>query len=53
MEKDEIKKYIIETGNIKDFYTAREELRRLAYGGYINATPPNGYQSWGDYWKNY
>ena len=31
------------------FYTAREEARERAYGG----KPPTGYQSWGDYWKNY
>lgn len=29
------------------WYTAREALREKAYGG----KPPNGFQSWGDYWK--
>lgn len=33
----------------KDYYAAREELRERAYGG----KPPNGFQSWGDYWKSY
>lgn len=32
-----------------DFYNAREELRNLAHGG----LPPNGFASWGDYWKSY
>jgi hypothetical protein len=31
------------------YYTAREKLRELAYGG----KPPDGYASWGDYWKSY
>ena len=31
------------------YYTAREYLRELSYGG----KPPNGYRSWGDYWKSY
>ena len=30
-------------------YQARETLREQAYGG----KPPNGHQSWGDYWKSY
>lgn len=32
-----------------DFYNAREKLREKAYGG----KPPEGFQSWGDYWKAY
>lgn len=30
-------------------YSARETLRERAYGG----KPPDGFQSWGDYWKAY
>jgi len=32
----------------ENYYNARERLREKAYGG----KPPNGYQSWGDYWKS-
>lgn len=52
-EYDEVLKYIEETGNRHSFYSAREELRNLVYGGHIGAKPPNGFQSWGDYWKSY
>lgn len=31
------------------WYTAHEKLREQAYG----RKPPDGYQSWGDYWKSY
>ena len=30
-------------------YASREVARGKAYGG----KPPNGFQSWGDYWKSY
>jgi hypothetical protein len=32
-------------------YPAREALRSLAYGGSCDSKSPNGYSSWGDYWK--
>lgn len=32
----------------KSYYNAREELRKL-YNGKV----PDGYSSWGDYWKSY
>jgi len=35
--------------NKETYYVSREALRNRAYGG----TPPNGYSSWGDYWKSY
>jgi hypothetical protein len=35
--------------NDMDYYNAREILREKAYGG----KPPEGFQSWGDYWKSY
>ena len=35
------------------YYSAREHLRSIAYGGSPNAKPPGGYSSWGDYWKAY
>lgn len=35
--------------NEMNFYQAREILREKAYGG----KPPEGFQSWGDYWKSY
>ena len=31
----------------ESFYSAREKLREIAYGG----KPPNGFDSWGTYWK--
>lgn len=31
----------------ESYYSAREKLREAAYGG----KPPEGYRSWGDYWK--
>jgi hypothetical protein len=31
------------------YYSAREYLRKKAYGG----NPPNGYIDWGTYWKTY
>ena len=45
---DEIRKYMEENPNL-GYYTAREEWRNKAYGGY----PPEGFRSWGDYWKSY
>lgn len=33
----------------QDYYTGREQLREIAYGG----KPPEPYKSWGDYWKSY
>jgi len=35
------------TGEI--YYNARERLREQVYGG----KPPDGFVSWGEYWKNY
>jgi hypothetical protein len=32
----------------ESYYTAREKLRRKAYGG----NPPFGFSSWGDYFKS-
>jgi hypothetical protein len=32
----------------ENYYNARERLREEAYGG----KPPDGYSSWGDYWKS-
>lgn len=32
----------------ENYYNSREQLRELAYGG----KPPQGYSSWGDYWKS-
>ena len=34
-------------------YFEREQLRNLKYGGSIDSKPPNGFSSWGDYWKGY
>lgn len=31
----------------ENYYNAREKLREKEYGG----KPPQGFQSWGDYWK--
>jgi len=45
---EEIKKYMEDHG--KDYYTAREELRDIAYSKYHNKSAN---QSWGDYWKTY
>lgn len=44
---EEIAEHSFNTG--LNWYNAREELRNKAYGG----LPPEGYSSWGDYWKNY
>ena len=44
---EEIRDYAKRNGY--SHYTARERLREQAYGG----KPPNGYRSWGDYWKSY
>jgi hypothetical protein len=33
----------------ENYYNSRERLREKAYGG----KPPEGFQSWGDYWKSY
>ena len=46
--EDEIFEYIKKHPG-ESYYTAREILRNKAYGG----TPPNGYGSWGDFWKSY
>jgi hypothetical protein len=45
--EDDVREYMEE--NNENFYNARERLRERVYGG----KPPNGYQSWGDYWKSY
>lgn len=44
--EEEIRDYMKE--NNESFYAARERLREIAYGG----KAPEGYQSWGDYWKS-
>ncbi len=44
----EIENYMMNNWG-ETYYTAREKLRESAYGG----KPPNGYSSWGDYWKSY
>jgi hypothetical protein len=43
----EIEDYMKDSG--LDHYNAREFLRECTYGG----TPPDGYSSWGDYWKSF
>ena len=45
---DEIQKHM-EDNRGMSYYNAREQLRERAHGG----KPPNGYRSWGDYWKQY
>lgn len=45
--QEEVEKRMKETG--ERFYDAREALREAAYGG----KPPDGFASWGDYWKSY
>ena len=45
---DEIWEYM-RNNKFETYYTAREKLREKAYGG----KPPDGYGSWGDYWKSY
>ena len=44
--EDRIRRYMSEHPN-ESYYTAREILREVAYGG----RPPHGYRSWGDYHK--
>lgn len=46
-EEEEIWAYIGQHRGIS-YWNAREALRELAYGG----KPPEGYTSWGEYWKN-
>ena len=43
--ESEIKDEMVESG--LDYYNARERLREKAYGG----KPPDGFSSWGDYFK--
>ena len=43
--QEQIYKHMIKIND--NYYTAREQLRELAYGG----KPPNGFSSWGDFWK--
>ena len=43
-----IQKYMQDNPGL-GFYASRERLREQAYGG----KAPNGFQSWGDYWKTY
>lgn len=45
--QDEIAKWMKDSSE-SSYYAAREQLREKAYGG----KPPNGCQSWGDYWKS-
>lgn len=42
---DEIEKYMKEHN--ENYYCSREKLREEAYGG----KPPQGFGSWGDFWK--
>ena len=43
--QEEIERYMKK--HKENYYNARERLRELVYGG----KPPNGFSSWGDYWK--
>lgn len=49
--EQEITDYMVKSN--RDYYNAREDLRGLAYGGYVGAKPPGGFENWGDYWKSY
>jgi hypothetical protein len=51
--QEQIQQLIKKSKGKHSFYSAREELREMAYGGEKGAKPPNGYSSWGDYWKSY
>lgn len=46
-EEEKRIKELMATG--MSFYNAREQAREEKYGG----KPPEGFRSWGDYWKAY
>jgi hypothetical protein len=46
-DHEEILQYIKESGDVHSYYSAREELRQLIYGGKVGGTPPSGFSSWG------